>query len=45
MTTEIKQRGGSNNYFRHFITDTKSDLSLSMTVYSGAPEMFIAIDP
>jgi hypothetical protein len=41
----MRQPSNSINYYRHFVTDTLSNLELAMTVYSGDPVMYVAIDP
>ncbi|CDW91451.1 UNKNOWN [Stylonychia lemnae] len=39
------QQAKTNQYFRHFVTYKDQDLSVSMTVFSGNPLMYISIDP
>jgi hypothetical protein len=41
----MKQKAGTIHYFRHFVSDFNSDLSLAITTLSGTPYVYVAIDP
>ena len=35
----------STQFYRHFVTKANSDISVSMTVFSGNPNLFLSVNP
>lgn len=42
---EVKQSVGEQAYFRHFVSSFSKDMSISMTVFSGTPNIFASFSP
>ena len=45
VAMEHIQDKDSIQYYRHFVTKGNSDISVSMTVFSGNPNLFLSVNP